>query len=558
MKLHSFPAPRAVAGAQPNAPAERPTQQSALRYFVYCRRSSEAEDRQIMSIESQRQELQKVFGNRPEIDVVDILEESKSAKSPGRPIFSEMLKRIHKGEASGIIAWAPDRLARNSIDGGQIVYLLDCGIIRDLKFATYTFENNSQGKFMLQIMFGQSKYYSDALSENVKRGNRTKLEQGWRPNTAPLGYMNDPRTKTTVKDPDHFPLVRKMFQMMLTGGYTPKEIALIARDEWGFRTPKRRKIGGVPLAMSSIYKILSNPFYAGMILWGGKLYPGKHEPVVSIESFERVRQLLDRPGRARRKKYRFAFTGLIRCASCGLMVTAEHKVNRYGYRYVYYHCSKRQLGPRCPERSVELTSLEQQIETFLESLTVHDTALEWIESWSTSEKQRDDDSEQARKRSLESARENVRGQLHELTGLRLRAMISDDEFTMRRRQLHDEETTLSGKIAEIERAADWFEPFRAIISFRNQAPDLFRHGDDQTKRRILEIVSSNLVLKDKKLSIQAAKPFAISFPRVSSPRLRADVDDVRTFLRSNESLPLVARIMDWGQFSRPAGIPAAA
>ena len=86
---------------------------------------------------------------------------------------------------------------------------------------------------MLQIMFGQSKYYSDALSENVKRGNRTKIEKGWRPNMAPLGYLNDTATKTVVKDPVHFPLIRKMFEMMLTGAYTPKQIALTSARRMG-------------------------------------------------------------------------------------------------------------------------------------------------------------------------------------------------------------------------------------------------------------------------------------------------------------------------------------
>jgi site-specific DNA recombinase len=164
-----------------------------MRYFIYCRKSSEAEDRQVASIESQLTTLNQTFGGRSDIQVVGIYEEAFSAKAPGRATFGEMLARIEKGAAHGIIAWAPDRLARNSIDGGRLIYMIDCGVIKDLKFATYTFENNSQGKFMLQIMFGQSKYYSDALSDNVKRGNRTKIENGWRP----IKLRSD--TETTVR-----------------------------------------------------------------------------------------------------------------------------------------------------------------------------------------------------------------------------------------------------------------------------------------------------------------------------------------------------------------------
>jgi DNA invertase Pin-like site-specific DNA recombinase len=160
-----------------------------IKYFLYARKSTEEEERQIMSIEAQLAELAE-YAKREGIKIAETFIESKSAKSPGREVFGQMMAKIDNSKCTiGILAWHPDRLARNSIDGGQIIYLVDTKKIVSLKFPTFWFEPTPQGLFMLQVAFGQSKYYSDNLSENVKRGYRQKLRRGEYPTLAPLGYM---------------------------------------------------------------------------------------------------------------------------------------------------------------------------------------------------------------------------------------------------------------------------------------------------------------------------------------------------------------------------------
>ncbi len=124
------------------------------KFFLYARKSTDVEDKQVRSIDDQIAEL-RTFAEKENLEIADVFIEKQSAKIPGRTIFNEMIKRIEKGEANGILAWNPDRLARNSVDGGKIIYLLDCGHLMMLKFPTFWFENTSQGKFMLSIQLYQ-------------------------------------------------------------------------------------------------------------------------------------------------------------------------------------------------------------------------------------------------------------------------------------------------------------------------------------------------------------------------------------------------------------------
>jgi len=198
--------------------------QNNMKYIIYTRKSTEEDDRQVLSIEAQLVEL-KEFAAKEKLEIVASLCEAKIAKEPGRTKFAEMLSLIEKGKADGIISWHPDRLARNSVDGGKIIHFVDRGLIKSLKFPTFWFEPTPQGLFMLNIAFGQSKYFVDNLRENVKRGLRQKIRNGVWPGWVPVGYLNNPKTRMIDIDKGKASKVKKLFELYSSGKYTLKSLA---------------------------------------------------------------------------------------------------------------------------------------------------------------------------------------------------------------------------------------------------------------------------------------------------------------------------------------------
>jgi site-specific DNA recombinase len=193
------------------------------KFFIYARKSTDDPKRQLRSIEDQIAENREL-AKRLNLKIVEIFREEQTAKTPGRPVFNEMLERIKKGEANGILAWHPDRLARNSLDGGQIIWLVDIAKIVALKFPSYQFEPTPQGKLALALEFGISKYYVDKLSADITRGQRQKVLNGIWPMVSPLGYRNDGKNKGIAPDANRGPLVRKAFELYATGEYTFDQI----------------------------------------------------------------------------------------------------------------------------------------------------------------------------------------------------------------------------------------------------------------------------------------------------------------------------------------------
>jgi site-specific DNA recombinase len=297
-----------------------------LKYGTYCRKSTESEDRQVLSLDSQAdkaKEIAKALGVR--IVEAYVFSESKSAKiTNNRPQFVEMLRSIEKGEIQGIIVWHADRLSRNAMDAALLVDLMDRGKLVEIVTPSQTFRNTPIDKFIFGLSCGQAKMENDKKGIDVKRGLEKKAKLGMIPNHSTVGYMNDKNTargsKKILSDPERLPMVRKMWDLMLTGTYTVPEVWKIVTDEWGFRMPNGKRMG-----RSTIYYMFSNPVYYGMFqfpLKSGNWYKGTHEAIITEEEFDKVQVLLGRVGKPRPKTHVFDFVGMMRCGECAAAITA--------------------------------------------------------------------------------------------------------------------------------------------------------------------------------------------------------------------------------------------
>jgi len=491
-----------------------------MKYFLYVRKSTDEEDKQVLSIEAQIAEL-KEFAAKEKLEIATSFQEAKTAKEPGRMKFGEMLQRLKDGEADGIIAWHPDRLARNPIDGGQVIYLVDTGKIKSLKFPTFWFEDTPQGKFMLNIAFGQSKYFIDNLSENVKRGLRQKLRRGEYPGWAPLGYENDLRTHEIKLDPVKHKLVKRIFELYITNKYTLRDLAN-KLSELGLesRTGKRLRNG-------LILDILKNPFYCGVFKYKGEIYQGKHEPIITKKLFDKCQEVMADRGRpAKPQKHEYAFTGFMLCL-CGCAITAEKQKG-----HIYYRCTKKK--GKCDEKYVREEELTTQLKNNIQKVSIPDDWADKILERLEEEKQIQAQSSKALANEFRQKLIFIDEKLDKLLDSHLENIISKEDYISKKEKLINGKLILQEQIKEIQsKGSNWLEPMKDFILTSKIAKKTAKEGDLLELRAFLKNIGSNFILKGKKFGWLAKSEWSLALrwglcpdwlpkKNFSEPRKKAD------------------------------------
>ena len=460
-----------------------------MKYILYARKSTEEDDRQVLSIEAQLVEL-KEFAAKEKLEIVASLCEAKTAKEPGRIKFAEMLAILESGKANGIISWHPDRLARNSVDGGKIIHFVDRGLIRSLKFPTFWFEPTPQGLFMLNIAFGQSKYFVDNLRENVKRGLRQKIRNGVWPSWAPVGYANNPKTRGIDVDSDKSPKVKKLFEMYATGEYPLNFLA-----NW-CEKKKLLTNAGNKISMSNVQHILQNPFYVGLMRYKGEIFEGTHEPLISKRLFDKCQEVMAKRGKVRPdRKHNFAFLGLMKCASCGCSITAQYAKGNGGI-YTYYRCTKKRGV--CQEKYLDERQLLKQIKNFLQKVSLSSQDTEKVLAALDMEEKQAKEQAKSQVVNLKEQLSQIETKLQKLLDIYLDDALTQKEYAAKKDTLILQKVAFTEKITDFEtKGLSWLEPAREFVKSLNQAANLVQTDNLSELPTFLKNISSNHILRNR-------------------------------------------------------------
>ncbi len=475
----------------------------ATKYYLYTRKSTEDDDHQIMSIEAQLFELRE-YAHRENLEILEEFTEAKSAKKPGREKFAELMEKIESNDGVGILAWHPDRLARNSIDGGKIIYLVDTKKIVSLRFPTFWFEPTPQGLFMLQVAFGQSKYYTDNLSENINRGFRQKIRRGEWLTKAPFGYINNFKTRNIEPHPFQSKVVVRAFEEFATGKYTYESLADFMA-ELGVETKNR-----TPLGKASIWRMLSNRAYLGLTKHKDEYFEGSFAPILSPEIFDAVQKVLKRKARPRKskKQLKFPLTGILTCGNCGCAITACNVIGSHGNKFRYYRCTRKK--GKCLQGSLQEKQLAGQFKQELQKITVCDNwtdkMLAQVSIWEKDV----NTSSQTSAQNLKNSLDEIQDKLNRLVSAYIDQEIPKEIYLVKKEELLKQKLALNQTLGDLGQIGKtWIKPLREWIFALKKATSVASSDNLSELGQIVRSVGLNPTFLDKTIILPFRPPWSL-------------------------------------------------
>ena len=463
----------------------------------YGRVSSKKQEDEGYSIPAQVK-LLNAYAQKNNINLVKIFTESETAKKAGRKAFNEMLLYIKEHNINTILVEKTDRLYRNFKDYVMLDdYDLEVHLVKE---GTILSKNSkSHDKFIHGIKVLMAKNYIDNLSEEVKKGLREKVAQGYYPQKAPVGYINTKNSegrKIIVPDAEKAPFIQRLFGLYATGAYSVDELRIKLFNE-GFNH------NGKPYSKPRLLYVLKDVFYIGKFIYSGVIHDGKHEPIIDIEIFNRVQKMFNQ-SKARSHDVEFAYVGLLTCGHCGCQMTAELKKGKY----IYYHCTGKR-GGNCKKDYIREEKLDEVFLQLIDKLPNPDEGLfEEIKKAVIEMRKVKSDYEETSVEEIQKQILRLQNRLDNLYTDKLDGRITQEFWQEKHNQWHDEKDRLIEKLKAISNTSRTFDEGSNLLeNFCKFARSEFLKANGKKKRAILKMLGSNFIYKDKEVSVELTSVF---------------------------------------------------
>lgn len=467
---------------------------------LYARVSSKEQQEDGFSIPAQLK-LLKEYAAKQGFQIAREFVDVETAKQEGRTSFGQMIGFLKESPSiQNVLVEKTDRLYRNFRDYVTVDDLIANGLTIHLVKESEILGQNSKShqKFIHGIKVLMAKNYIDNLSEEVKKGMQEKAEQGEYPSTAPIGYRNDAVTHLLVLQEEDGRAIKSLCEMFITGNYSLSQLR-----QAGIDAGLRGRVSGRSLSRSEIERILKSPIYYGAFWWKGRLYQGKHEPIISKELFDLVQKTLaDRHRATRAKRYSFTFSGIFRCGYCGCTLSAE----RHKGKYVYYRCTQSR-GP-CQQKFLKEELIDEIAAGLVKRIQLEENLLDWLRETLRQSHADEQAFHDAQIEALEEKEKAIQRRLDQIYIDKLDGKITEEFWRQKTDEWRAEQDEIRRKLV-LHRQANrsYIEEGVKILELTQHAPAFYLRATPEEKREILKTVLSNCALKDATPIPVYNKPF---------------------------------------------------
>jgi len=468
---------------------------------LYARVSSK-EQEEGFSIPAQLK-LIKEYAVKSKLKIIKEFIDAETAKKAGRTKFNEMVKFLKDNPDTKIVLCEKtDRLYRNFKDYCTIDDLnLEIHLVKENEIINKY--SKSHQKFIHGIKVLMAKNYIDNLSEEIRKGINEKVNQGYYPSYAPLGYcnsvdlINGEKIKTIqIEDKTSF-IVKKLFELYATGSYSLKDIAEYANKE-GLRNRKGNKF-----AKCTIHKMLKNPIYYGYFRWNNTLYKGKHPSIVSKELFDSVQLSFDGHNRPKNpKKHKFTFSGLLICGKCGCAITSEIKKGKY----IYYHCTR--YKGKCGNKAIREEALIEKFGDVVKQVKIDSNILNWLKEALKESHKDEKEYHNNQIENLQKQYNKYNNRLDRLYEDKLDGIITKEFFEEKSKLWLKEQQDNLSLIEKHKKAnANYFEQGIKILELTQKLYSAYLQESPNEKGQLINLLLSNCTLNDGNLYPVYKRPF---------------------------------------------------